>query len=122
MEWVKIVGPLVLSWPVVGLVIALLFRRPILAVLERFTASDQGRAEIGPVKIELGKLAREGKVAVDRLNRLNLLMAESRLLELEITEANFGPIFSEEQRARMKQHIDELRGLTLGDTRVQGGS
>jgi len=114
MEWVKIVGPLVLSWPVTGLIIVLLFRRPILNVLERFMASDQGRAEIGPVKIELGRLAQEGKVAVDRLNRLNLLMAESRLLELEITQANFGRVFSDEQRTRMKRHIDELRSLTLG--------
>jgi hypothetical protein len=69
------------------------------------------------VKIELGRLAQEGKVAVDSLNRLNLLMAESRLLELEITETNFCPVFSGEQWARMKRHIDELRSLTLEDTR-----
>lgn len=39
-------------------------------------------------------------------------MAESRLLELEITEASFGPVFSEEQREKMRQQIDELRRLT----------
>jgi hypothetical protein len=39
-------------------------------------------------------------------------MAESRLLELEITEGTFGPMFSDEQHARMKQQIDELRQLT----------
>ena len=38
-------------------------------------------------------------------------MAESRILELEITEWNFGSAFSVEQRFRMAEHIDELRML-----------
>lgn len=46
------------------------------------------------------------------MNRFNLLMAESRLLELEITEGKFGVVFSSEPRSRMKQHIEELRKLT----------
>jgi hypothetical protein len=113
LEWAKVAGPLLVSWPVAALVIALVFRRPLLRLLDRLTASDQVKAEIGPVKIELGKLAEQGQIAVGNLTRLNLLMAESRLLELEITEANFGRVFSAEQRARMKAHIDELRQLTL---------
>jgi hypothetical protein len=94
------------------LVIALIFRQPLLRLFERFTTSDNAKAAIGPVKIELGKLAEQGRMAVGTLNRLNLVMAESRLLELEITEANFGPVFSSEQRTRMKAHIAELRRLT----------
>ena len=39
-------------------------------------------------------------------------MAESRLLELEITEGNFGTVFSAEQRKRMNAQIEELRKLT----------
>src|SRR5262249_42866433 len=91
---------------------ALIFRRRIVRLLERLTTSDQAKAEIGPVKIELGKLAEQGQIAVGTLNRLNLVMAESRLLELEITEGKFGPVFSVEQQARMKAHIEELRELT----------
>lgn len=53
--------PLVFSWPVAALIIALIFRRPLLRLLDRFTASDQGKAEIGPIKIELGKLAEQGQ-------------------------------------------------------------
>ena len=112
LEWTKAAGPILLSWPVAALAIALIFRRALPRLLDRLTASDQAKAEIGPVKIELGKLAEQGQIAVGNLNRLSLLMAESRLLELEITEANFGRVFSAEQRARMKAHIDELRQLT----------
>jgi hypothetical protein len=112
LAWTKTIGSLLLSWPVITLIVALIFRKPLLRLLERFTSSDEGTAEIGPIKIELGKLAREGHDAVSNLNRLNLLMAESRLLELEITEANFGAVFSDEQHERMKRHIGELRHLT----------
>lgn len=112
LEWLKVLGPILLSWPVVGLVIALVFRKPILDLLERFSNSSGSKAEIGPLKIELGKLAEEGKDAVDRLNRTTELMAESRLLELEITSGMFGSIFSDEQRARLEKQIEELRSLT----------
>ena len=39
-------------------------------------------------------------------------MAESRLLELEITSSHFGMVFSPDQRRRMEAHIAELRRLT----------
>ena len=122
LDWIKVIGPLAFSWPIAGLLIALLFRKPLLRVMERFTTSEQAKAEIGPVKIELGKLAREGKIAVDRLSRLNMLMAESRLLELEITAPRFGPEFSAEQRTRMQRHIDELRRLIRSDIEVPSGT
>src|SRR5438874_47927 len=111
LEWLKIIGPLLLSWPVAVVTIVLIFRKPLLRLLERFTSSDEGKAEIGPIKIELGKLAREGQVAVNKLNRINILMAESRLLELEITETMFGGVFSSDQRECMKEQIAELRRL-----------
>jgi len=38
-------------------------------------------------------------------------MAESRLLELEITATSFGPMFSPEQRERMRKHIESLQAL-----------
>jgi len=39
-------------------------------------------------------------------------MAEPKLLELEITNAKFGPILTTEQQNRMKQHIEGLKRLT----------
>ena len=117
--WTKTLGSLLLSWPLAALIIALIFHRPLRGLLERLTTSDEGRAEIGPIKIELGKLAREGQDAIHNLSRLNILMAESRLLELEITEAAFGSVFSDEQHSRMKQHIEELRRIVSSAGDIQ---
>ncbi|WP_164707611.1 hypothetical protein [Bathymodiolus thermophilus thioautotrophic gill symbiont] len=46
------------------------------------------------------------------MNKLNLLMGESRFLKLEATERNFGAVFSDEQRKKMKWHIQKLKLLT----------
>jgi len=92
-------------------VVVLIFRKPILALLSRF-GSGSGSEALGPLKIKLGALAKEGESAVSRLNRIIELMAESRLLELEITSGTFGPMFTEEQRHRMAAQIEELRRLT----------
>jgi len=120
LEWIKAVGSLVISWPVVVLVIALIFRKPMLRVFDRFVGSDEGsKIEVASVKIELGKLAREGKDVVNRLGRLSVLMAESRLLELEITAGTFGAVFSNEQREQMNQHITELRRLTSSGVAIE---
>jgi hypothetical protein len=121
LEWFKVVGPVVISWPLVALVVMLVFRRPLLALLNRFIEAPGSKAELGPVKIELGKLAEEGKDAVGRLNRTTELMAESRLLELEITSQMFGSIFTENQRNQMRRQIEELRLLTAKpDPAVEG--
>jgi hypothetical protein len=39
-------------------------------------------------------------------------MAETRLLELEITDGMFSRVFRPDQSERMKKHIEELRSLT----------
>jgi hypothetical protein len=113
LEWIKVIAPIFI-WPVVGIIAILLFRRPILKVLDQFTNSDIRRAKFGPVEIEreLTKIAEQGQQAVSNLNRLIELGAESRLLELEITEGMFGAFFTDEQRARLQKQIEEYRSLT----------
>lgn len=115
MQELKEILQLVLSWPVATVVSVLVLRRPLQKLVDRLISSETGKAKIGPIEVELGKLAHEGQQAVNKLNRINYIMAESRLLELEITEGNFGPVFSKEQRDRMKQQIDELKKLTNQD-------
>jgi hypothetical protein len=112
--WIKNLGPMVLSWPAVGFVFILLFRKPLLDLLRQLGAADKFKAKIGPVEIEreLKSLVDQGQATVSRLNRISELMAESRLLELEITESNFGGVFSSDQQKRLKAHILELRKLT----------
>lgn len=75
---------------------------------------DIRKAKFGPVEIEreLRRVAEEGQQAVGQVQRLNQLMAESRLLELEITEATFGQVFTSDQRKRMQEQISEFRQLT----------
>jgi len=115
MQELKEILQLVVSWPVATVVSVLVLRRPLQKLIDRLISSETGKAKIGPIEVELGKLAKVGQQAVSKLNRINYLMAESRLLELEITEGNFGPVFSKEQRDRMKQQIDELKKLTNQD-------
>lgn len=70
------------------------------------------RPDLIEIERELNRLAEQGQQAVSNLNRLNELMAESRLLELEITQQTFSRVFTDEQRERMAMHIEEFRRLT----------
>lgn len=105
---------IILSWPTVALVAIIVFMKQLSQLVDRLIRSDTGKARIGPVEIELGKLAEQGQQAVDKLNRINYLMAESRLLELQITEAMpmFSMVSTEEHRSRMTSQIEELKKLT----------
>ena len=60
---------------------------------------------------ELEKLNERGTDAVEKLEKLNKLMAESRLLEIEITSMTFGRIFSPDQQRRMEDHIKRFKEL-----------
>lgn len=82
LEWTKAIGALVCSWPVVLLVALVVFRKPLGKLIDQLTGTDVKRAKVGPFEIEreLGNLVKEGNQAVETMNRLNVLMAESRLL------------------------------------------
>ena len=54
LEWVKVLGPILLSWPMVALLVVILFKSPLLKLMDRFTETGGSKAEIGPIKIELG--------------------------------------------------------------------
>jgi DNA-directed RNA polymerase beta subunit len=60
---------------------------------------------------ELEKLNERGTDAVDKLEKLNKLMAESRLLEIEITSMTFGRFFNPDQQKRMEDHIKRFKEL-----------
>jgi hypothetical protein len=120
LEWIKTLGQLIISWPVVAVVVVVVFRRQIRAIFERLVDSSGGKAVIGPLRIELGKLADEGKTAVGRVNRVSEVMAESRLLELEITLQEFSSRFTDDQKRRLEQCIEELRSLTAKGRKARG--
>jgi len=110
---------LVISWPSVAIIALLVFRTPINNLVKRLINSDSGKAKVRPIEIELGKIAEQGQKAVNDLNRINYIMAESRRLELEITLGmakkyeSFGmQVITHQQNDEMLQHISELRELT----------
>ncbi len=60
---------------------------------------------------ELEKLNERGTDAIEKLEKLNKLMAESRLLEIKITSMTFGRIFSAEQQRKMEDHIKRFKQI-----------
>ena len=66
-------------------------------------------AALGLQQVE--DMAQNGQAAFDRFNRLIEIMAETRLLELEITSGMFGSIFSVDQRAQMSHQIELLKNI-----------
>ena len=59
----------------------------------------------------LEELNERGANAIEKLEKMTKLMAESRLLELEITNANFARVFSNHERIQMENHIKKFREL-----------
>lgn len=98
-EWVKISLPLVVLLVVLS---ALLILRKLLA---RLSLADIKKER------ELGRIIQEGKQVVETITQLSILMAESRLLELEVTKTMFSSIFTPEQQQKMEKHIEELHKL-----------
>ncbi|MEM7113597.1 MAG: hypothetical protein AAF614_14255 [Chloroflexota bacterium] len=61
---------------------------------------------------EFRKLAIQGRNAISHLNQLNIVIAKSRLLELEILDTMFGGmVFSADQVTRMQSYIEELNAI-----------
>ena len=54
LEWVRVLLPAIISWPAAGLVIAVLFHDSLSGLINRFSQSAEGKAELGPLKIQLG--------------------------------------------------------------------
>jgi len=120
LEWIKTIGSILLSGPSLGLMTIIIFRKSLLKLIEQFASGDVNKIKLGSFELErqLTKLTDQGQQAVSNLNRLNELMAESRLLELEITQNMFGQRLTKEQRDRMEKQIQEFSMLTRKD----GGS
>ena len=119
MEYIKEILQIVFSWPGVAIIALIALRSQIKNIIKRFIGSESGKAKVGPIEIELGKIAEQGQMAVNDLNKINYIMAESRRLELEITLGmtelykSFGmQVLSQQQNDEMQKHISELRELT----------
>lgn len=101
--------PYIFSWPIASVLIALFLRKPIMKIVDRFVSGQSGKARIGPIEVELGLLADDGRKAVQQLNDINHIVAKSRLLELEITMGTLSSAFSITQQEQLNKIIIELR-------------
>ncbi|WP_375172009.1 hypothetical protein [Marinobacter sp.] len=100
---------LLASWQMVAIVAIISLRKPITLFMERLISGESGRAKIGPIEFELGELAKDGKEAIDKLNQVHMVIAESRLLELEVTQQNFSHSFTNEQSEKLSEIIRVLK-------------
>jgi len=60
---------------------------------------------------KLSELAEKGSDAIEELRKLNLIMAESKLLELKVTRKTFGGFFTEEEQNQFDKNIDDLKSV-----------
>jgi len=72
------------------------------------TAFDKASLKVGN---ELSNIAKEGNFAIEELKQLNVILAESRLVELEVTKRMFGSIFSEEERSLIDRNSQDLKAV-----------
>ena len=91
LEWVKTLGPILISWPVVGLIAILIFRKPLLALADRFTGEDVQRVKVGSLELE------RVIVAVDQVEKRQALQQsdiEAIRVALRgiLTKHEFGPL------------------------------
>ncbi len=65
----------------------IILHRPIARIVDRVVRSDKdGEADLCPMKVTLGEVVEGGECAIRALTDLSPAMAESRELELRITD------------------------------------
>jgi hypothetical protein len=111
LEWVKVLGPVVISWPIAAVVIAVLFRSQITRAVDRFLSSSEAKAEFGPLKVQLGTIAKESEEVLLRLHRFLELSAQHRVFTNEILLAQLSHRFTEEQQREMREQNEEIKHL-----------
>lgn len=52
LDWISVLGPILLSWPLVIVIVLLFFYRPLFNLLEKFSSNNIQKAKIGPFEIE----------------------------------------------------------------------
>ena len=111
LEWVKVVGPLIFSWPVAIIFLSVMFRELIRKLANRFIESSDAKAEFGPLKVQLGSIAKESQDVLERLNQFLELSARHKLFANEVLTSQLAHRFSAEQIQQMNEQADEIKAL-----------
>ena len=116
LEWVKVVGPLVVSWPVAIVLLALLFHNQIRKLSNRLIESSDAKAEFGPLKVQLGSIAKDSEYILERLNHFLELSARHRLFSNDVLTSQLAHRFTPEQIKQMNEQADEIKALLAKKT------
>ena len=113
LEQIKAIAQAVLSWPVVALLGAVIFRRQIVQAAKLLVSPETTKAKFGPIEIErkIDQLSEQQQRVIAFLGRSNEVMLQSRLLELEVTQHHFGGLIGREYTETMSEHIAKLSEL-----------
>lgn len=75
-DWISVVGPMLLSWPLVIALVLVFFRKPLFNLLEKFSGNNVQKAKLGPLEIEEAK-----QTYVESLHLLLTSLVSSNELE-----------------------------------------
>jgi hypothetical protein len=112
LEYLKVIGGLLLSWPVIILIIAVAFRKPLGELIGQLH-----KGKIGPLQFEaFDRLVERGNSSLSTTERLNIEIAESRITELEATSAVLSGDLDALSRKKeeIDAHVTKLRA-TIGE-------
>ena len=93
LEWIRTLGPILISWPVVGLIAILIFIKPLRALANRFTGDDIQRIKVAGFEIERVKAeVKQTKSQIEQLYALS--MSEDAFNQLKkLSTDSFGPFW-----------------------------
>jgi hypothetical protein len=97
-----------ISWPVAVVILALMFKAPLRVFVEQFLQSSNAKLKVGSVEVELGNLVAENKEVLSGINELHLLIAKSRLIELQFAQRNMAHGFRGEELPDLREIIKQL--------------
>lgn len=80
------------------------------------TAIEEASMSVGE---QLSELAKEGENAIEELKKITFIMADSRLLEVQIFRSYFGHLFNEKDVENFDRNINELKKV-LGKENEEG--
>jgi hypothetical protein len=99
LEYVRSIKDILGPWPTVGLAVGLA-SLPFLTLLGFFARN----LRLGPLAIELRR-------ATQDLDELSLVLAESRVVELEVAARQFVTSLSDHDKQELREQVDRLRAV-----------
>jgi hypothetical protein len=110
LDYIKTIGGLLLSWPTIVLIGIFVLRRHLGPSAERLGEflSNLRRAKVGPLQFEtFEKFVERGESSLSTIEKINVEIAKSRIIELEVSSI----LFNEEQSKQVALQIENLRKL-----------